>query len=280
MTVKTYLSSTVEAAVALARHELGPDAMLMSSRPAAPDVLHLGRYEVVFAAAAVLEKPLHQVLASNDVAPHLISEIRDQAHMESMIPAATALGDSVASVGPPGRGKTSTILKLAVKYGLAVNRPVRILSADSRRFGSFAATLGLAFECFESISDLDAALSAPSNALTLIDTSRYSPLDGGLARCLLSHHVDTHLVLRSDTTTALMLRTVAQYRTFEPSHLIFTGLDEIESFGNLFSVAVETQLPVSFLAAGQRIPGDLEAATPARMVHLVFHPAHQLSRAA
>ncbi len=49
MTLKSYFSGTVEAAVEQARHELGPDAMLVDSRKAAPETRHLGEYEVVFA---------------------------------------------------------------------------------------------------------------------------------------------------------------------------------------------------------------------------------------
>ncbi len=46
--LKSYFSGTVEAAMTLARKELGEDAMLIHSRPAQPEVRHLGTYEVVF----------------------------------------------------------------------------------------------------------------------------------------------------------------------------------------------------------------------------------------
>src|SRR5690349_24082195 len=49
MKIKSYFSRTIEDALALARQELGPEAMLVSSRPAAPETRHLGDYEVVFA---------------------------------------------------------------------------------------------------------------------------------------------------------------------------------------------------------------------------------------
>src|ERR1700676_3713225 len=46
--LKSYFSGTVEAAMALARKEMGDDAMLIHSRPTQPEVRHLGAYEVVF----------------------------------------------------------------------------------------------------------------------------------------------------------------------------------------------------------------------------------------
>src|SRR5689334_967243 len=49
MRLKSYFSASVEGAMAAARQELGPDAMLVNSRAASPEARHLGNYEVVFA---------------------------------------------------------------------------------------------------------------------------------------------------------------------------------------------------------------------------------------
>ncbi|MCU1259479.1 MAG: GTP-binding signal recognition particle G-domain [Bryobacterales bacterium] len=291
MHIKTYFSSTVEAAMALARRELGPDAMLMNSRQTPPEVNHLGQYEVVFAA----RPQFRSLLEKNDVEPHLISELLCDppltrnvlaSRMESMIVADAALGPAVALVGSSGRGKTSTLLKLALKQPA---RPIRILVANSSRAGargpiaSFPATLGIDIQCFETVDALDLALN-DSHIPTFIDTPAYRPHDmqaaAGLARCLKAHGVDTHLVLRSDARTAEMLRAVERYRMFEPGKLIFTGLDETETLGNLFSVAVRTKKPVSFLCAGQRIPEDLEPATPWRIVEMVLAEGGSPARAA
>jgi flagellar biosynthesis protein FlhF len=53
MRLKSYFSGTVEAAMALAREELGPDAMLVHSKRTTAETKHLGYYEIVFA----LEEP-------------------------------------------------------------------------------------------------------------------------------------------------------------------------------------------------------------------------------
>src|SRR3974377_385259 len=49
MKIKSYYSRTVEDAIASARQEMGPEAMLVNSRKAPPEGRHLGEYEVVFA---------------------------------------------------------------------------------------------------------------------------------------------------------------------------------------------------------------------------------------
>src|ERR1700682_3080301 len=57
MKIKSFFSSTVSAAIAMARHELGPEAMLVHSRNAPPEARHLGTYEVVFATGAAAGGP-------------------------------------------------------------------------------------------------------------------------------------------------------------------------------------------------------------------------------
>ena len=51
MKIKSYYSRTVEDAMAAARQEMGPDAMLVNSRKTPPEARHLGEYEVVFGVA-------------------------------------------------------------------------------------------------------------------------------------------------------------------------------------------------------------------------------------
>src|SRR5689334_5102277 len=47
MRIKSFYANTVEAAAALARQELGEEAMLVESRRAPLEARHLGEYEVV-----------------------------------------------------------------------------------------------------------------------------------------------------------------------------------------------------------------------------------------
>lgn len=50
MKLKSYFVASVGAALARARQELGPEAVLLEARKAPPEATHLGPYEVVFAA--------------------------------------------------------------------------------------------------------------------------------------------------------------------------------------------------------------------------------------
>src|SRR5208283_3377129 len=83
----------------------------------------------------------------------------------------------VALVGPPGAGKTSTLVKLAINYGLACRRPVLLLSMDTYRVAaadqlrSYAAILGVGFQLAETVTALAQSIEENrGKELIFIDT--------------------------------------------------------------------------------------------------------------
>ncbi len=58
---------------------------------------------------------------------------------------------------------------------------------------------------------------------------------------------------------------------FKPDYLLFTKLDETESFGAIISTAIEAAKPLSFFANGQSIPEDLEAANLEALLRAPVH---------
>jgi flagellar biosynthesis protein FlhF len=67
--------------------------------------------------------------------------------------------------------------------------------------------------------------------------------------------------------SADLARVAGQFEIFRPANLLFTRLDETESLGSLFSLAVRSGRPLSFLGTGQQIPEDLEPADKGRLVN-------------
>src|ERR1035438_5182796 len=92
--------------------------------------------------------------------------------------------------------------------------------------------------------------------------------------------IDTHLVLPASMKATDLSRMVDAFEILHPGHLLFTKLDEPGSYGPIFGEAARTGKPLSFFTTGQRIPEDLEAASPERVLDLVLHGAGGRARSA
>jgi flagellar biosynthesis protein FlhF len=333
MKLKSYFSGTVEAAVELARKELGEDALLVNARPATAETRHLGAYEVVFSApmanqrsvtvaapapdrltqdvaemrreierlvktlggARMFTSPvegtqpeIYSQLIANEVDAMLAQQVAQGMAFEDLFEVDATVGRRgaerkvIALVGPPGVGKTTTLIKLAARFGLASRKPVQIISTDVFRIAaadqlrSLAGILGIGCDVVETPVALAQTLEEHrSKEMVFIDTpglAKGEMEDGADLAHLISSHpeIDTHLALPASMKPEDMARVIDRYSIFKPAKLLFTRLDETERFGALVNQASRYQLPLSFLAFGQQIPDDLEPATKERIRALVL----------
>ena len=195
---------------------------------------------------------------------------------------------AVALVGPPGAGKTTCIAKLAARYAITMHRRAHVLSMDEFRVGgseqlrAFASILGVGFDTLTHDASLASAIDERREDLILVDVPGFSgsemDLAAQVARKLRAQQVEVHLVLPVSMRTADMRRVAESFAIFEPAALIFTRLDETETYGPLLNEIVRSGKPASFLSNGPRVPEDIEPATRARIADLVLSKAPGTTR--
>jgi flagellar biosynthesis protein FlhF len=202
----------------------------------------------------------------------LTVEIQDSFRVDPAVGITGAGPRIVALVGPPGAGKTATIAKLAVKYGLTTKKPSLLISLDTLRVAAseqlrwYASILGINFQIVETNRALAQTLEEHKGKdLIFIDTPGFTAtdLEGGCeaAEFLAGRDdIQKHLVLPASMRSSDLARTSSAYDIFRPSHLIFSRMDETSTFGPLLCEAVSSGRPISFLTTGQRVPEDLEPA--------------------
>lgn len=216
--------------------------------------------------------------SDRDIQRALASEIESRLKVSPGVGLDAAARKIVVLVGPPGSGKTTTLAKLAVVAGVSQGLPTAIISTDSFRVAaadqlrSYAAILGLPFDCTETPGDLLRSLDAHRNKrLVLIDTPGYGYGEADLAaewaRFFRSRsEIEVQLVLSASTRFRDLESALAFWSSYSLSRLIFTRIDEASGCGALLALAMNSGLPVSFLCTGQSVPEDIEPAAISRLV--------------
>jgi flagellar biosynthesis protein FlhF len=189
---------------------------------------------------------------------------------------------TMAFIGPPGRGKTTSLVKIAMNMGIARRVPVRIYCAGAHCVGAqeqlarFAAILGASFQSCESLESLNLALNGEEwKGLALIDTPGISPGDQAEESELRSFfgsrpEIEKHLVLRADASSADMLRMVSRFSGMTPSRLLFTGTDEAVSVAPMIEALISGGVPATFGGTGQQIPDDIEVLNAGNLAAAVW----------
>jgi len=191
-----------------------------------------------------------------------------------------------ALVGPAGCGKTSALVKLAIRYGLGQRWALHLISVDQIRVGAmepleaYAALLAAPLSAVDEPDLLGEELQRVCCGetrpdLVLIDTPGYAPAERERASAMAEAFrafdaIDVHLVLPGGLSSDDLRETAARFDAFEADKLLFTKLDETGAPGALLAEHLRSSRPVSFLSRGHRVPEDLAPAGGIALTRLVL----------
>ena len=187
-------------------------------------------------------------------------------------------GGVAALVGPTGVGKTTTIAKIAFRYAIENNtNDIALISADAHRIGAqehlatFAKLLGVSVYPAENLDALEELLDQLADkSLVLIDTEGTSQRDVDLTARLAAYgrnenRVRFYLTLASPCQEAGLDETIRIFNRVPLAGAIVTKIDEAAQLGCALGALIRHDLPIAYVADGQRIPDDLHAASRKRL---------------
>ncbi|SEF47805.1 flagellar biosynthesis protein FlhF [Caloramator fervidus] len=185
-------------------------------------------------------------------------------------------------IGPTGVGKTTTIAKLASIYSLYKNKKVGLITIDTYRIGAveqlrlYAEILGVPFNVVYSLKDIPEILNKMKDCdIILIDTtgrnSKNSMQIAETKKFIEEFSPDKIYLVLSLTTKQRDLRMIIEnYKNINYNSLIFTKLDETDSYGGILTAVYLSKRPVSYLTLGQGVPDDIEEANSDKLLNLVL----------
>ena len=188
----------------------------------------------------------------------------------------------IALVGPTGVGKTTTTAKLAAMYALNRGNKVALITMDIFRVGAveqlktYSRIMGIPLEVASTPKELEKAVEKHSACdLIFIDTAGRSHKDKEKLDEMKNFLEDkipmeVYLCLSATTKDRELEEILNRFRIFQVSKVVFTKIDECESFGNMVNLLMKDNLQIAYFTTGQRVPEDIEIATPAKLADMIF----------
>ncbi len=191
---------------------------------------------------------------------------------------------TLALVGPTGVGKTTTIAKLAATYKLRHGRRVGLITSDTYRIAAvdqlrtYANIIGLPLKVALTPQEMISARASLADCdVLLIDTAGRAPTDSARLEELrkfvdAARPDEVHLTLSAASAEPVLLRAAERFRgsVLQPTHVLFTKLDEAVTLGGLVNIAPKVGLPVGYVTTGQEVPDQIEIASSDRLARLVL----------
>ena len=184
-------------------------------------------------------------------------------------------------IGPTGVGKTTTIAKIASKYRVEHDKKVAFITTDTYRIAAtdqlkvYANILNAPMEIVYSADEINTAISKLSDYdMIFVDTAGFSHKN--LAQkeetrktiAAVDPEIDKEvfLVLSATTKYRDLKQIIDIYNQISEYKIIFTKLDETESYGNILNIRLYAKADLSYVTIGQNVPDDIEVLDTQKIV--------------
>jgi flagellar biosynthesis protein FlhF len=222
------------------------------------------------------------VLGNEELKSYLVSFLEE---MGIVADKSALSGDKpkiAAFIGTTGVGKTTAVAKLAALQAKRCGKRVALITIDSygisanEQLKAYARIIGIPVEVAFNPAELKQALkNFKDKDLILIDTPGINPKNPDEIQNL-KFYIDNvadlqiHLVLSAATKGRDLIAIADAFKAFGVNRLLFTKVDESSVLGELVNVLIRTNIQLSFLSCGRKVPDDIEAGSIEKMVDLLF----------
>ncbi len=303
MRLKLYRAASVAEAMSQVRAELGPEALILSTRRVAQGIELTAALEqeepcyeqsppahpAIDLSAHGLPGSVAAALSGHRSAEGVADALRGMLRFGALPVASERDGCDARPLllaGMPGAGKTLAVARLATRLVLSGVRPI-VITADGRRAGAaeelaaFTRLLGVKLLVAGSPATLTRAVAAAAEdsgpGPVLIDTSGISPFAtddvDGIASLVAAVQATPVLVMQAGLHAD---DAAEQARAFAPigaRHLLPTRLDLTRRLGSVVAAAVSGDLTLTEASAGPGATDPLLPVTPEFLAERLVGPA-------
>ncbi len=228
-----------------------------------------------------IQSPLEKI-DGKDLRSHLTSILDDMGVVVDEDVFGFGTPRIAAFIGCSGVGKTTTIAKLAVLQSRRNKKRVGLITLDNygitaiEELKSYAKIIGIPLETAVNITELKHSIKKYQDKdLIIIDTPGINPQNKRLIREIKGYFASlsdlrTHLVLSAPTKEKDLIAIADAFKEMNIHRLLFTKIDESSTYGNMVNLLIRTNIPLSFLCCGRKVPDDIEVGSVNKLVNLLF----------